>query len=90
MFSRYNTTTRTHARTHRVNAAVEHDGLAHVFEDDAAATNLVASTYWHDPHRLMIFIHHCTRNKTQRISSFIDDTIATSDSYIHAIEMKRT
>lgn len=37
-----------------MNAAVEHDGLAHVLEDDAAAADLVAGPDGHDAHRLVV------------------------------------
>lgn len=40
---------------YRMNATVEHDGLAHVLEDDAAAADLVAGPDGHDAHRLVVF-----------------------------------
>lgn len=42
--------------SHRMDAAVEHDGLAHVLEDHAAAADLVAGTDGHDAHRLVVFV----------------------------------
>lgn len=36
--------------------AVEHDGLAHVLEDDAAAPDLVARADRHDAHRLVVIL----------------------------------
>lgn len=43
--------------TYRVNAAVEHDGLAHVLEDDAATADLIAGPDGHDAHGLVVIFH---------------------------------
>lgn len=40
-----------------MNATVEHDGLAHVLEDDAAAADFVSGSNRHDLHRLVVIIH---------------------------------
>lgn len=41
-------------------ATIEHDGLAHVLEDDAAAADLVARPDGHDAHRLMVIFRSFT------------------------------
>lgn len=46
-----------------MDATVEHDRLAHVLEDDAAAANLIARADGHDPHRLVVLVRRCDATK---------------------------
>lgn len=63
------------APTYRVNAAVEHDGLAHVLEDDAAAADLVAGPNGHDAHRLMVIFRAFHRGKRGRRAKGIGQSV---------------